>query len=175
MAVTTSIQSARASGATLRSTGASQPVSTALRSNGTSHATDAVHAPQYFRAARNSSQTRQPWHGVAFLVEAIILMMFLVATMAVFTNLLMGSQALSSNTHELTAAIVATANEAESFATHPSEGGTTATRDGFTITCTTEAIPQAGGMLYVAHLVTENAAGQEVYQLTTSKYVSEVS
>lgn len=135
---------------------------------------NAQRAPQYFRPSRATTRQRRTWHSMAFFVEAIILMIFLVATMAVFTNLLMGSQVRSAETRQLTNAIVATSNEAEAFAINPHEGTTVTSGDGFTITCTAEATPGKGGTLYSAQLITTNAQGAEIYRLSTSKYVSEV-
>ena len=133
-----------------------------------------TNAPQYFRPARAAARERQPWHGVAFFVEAIILMVFLVATMAVFTNLLVSSQVRGADTSVLTNAIVVTENEAEAFAAHPEAGTTTVKQGNLTITRTVEAVEGEGGTLYRAELVTTNQSGIQIYSLTTSKYVSEV-
>ena len=113
------------------------------------------------------------WHGMAFVIESLVLLVFLTASLAVFSVLLGTSHTTGASTRGLTTAVLAADNVAEQFAAAPSSVSAE-TIDGDNVVKTT-ITPQKmdGGTLYNATIgVYQNDA--ELYRMTTARYVSEV-
>ena len=116
----------------------------------------------------------------AFLVEALVLMAVLIASMAVFTLLF---------THSAVAAHQAKdQNAAEEFSSNPAAvaAGKTVGQgvaagdvsavddsDGLTVSCNVDSDVQGRGTLYTAHITVSDDSG-EVYALDVSRYESGV-
>jgi len=115
------------------------------------------------------------WAGAAFIIEAMLLLVFLIASVAVFTQLFAASIDRSARSENLTKAVTAAENTAERFAVDPSGTAGTYVVDNLTVVCESEGEDMAGGVLYHA-TITVYASGIEepVYTLATSSYESEV-
>ena len=99
-----------------------------------------------------------PWRGTAFLVEACVLLAFVVAAVAVFAALFLGAAREGERAERLTRAVVAARDAAERFVANGEDGSWEA------------------GELRVRVDVTEDdemagtdAEGELVYQLTTAR------
>ena len=126
-------------------------------------------------ARRMSTTSRySSWSGAAFIVEALILLMFLIAALAVLMQLFAGSARLASRSSQIERASIAASSAAERFSADPTGIETTAQDGDLTIGTDVTSEGTAAGTLYHARItVTEN--GDEVYTLTTARYVSKVS
>lgn len=129
---------------------------------------------QHRGAGQAGESGRATWPGTAFLVEALILLAFLVGALAVFMQLFGASAVRGAENGELAQAIVLASNSAEEFAADPQGAAAETTEDGFTVRCDVQPEKTAAGTLYHASITVESN-GDEVYQLETSRYVSEVA
>lgn len=125
---------------------------------------------------------RPSWSNTAFLVEALILLVVLIASMAVFTTLFSYSATRSADAGRLSSAAAIAQNAAEEFSSNPQavakhryvgEGEAKNGGDGFTVTCDVVESAQGAGTLYTAHIEVSDDQG-EAYALDASRYVSEV-
>lgn len=119
----------------------------------------------------------------AFMIEAMVLLVVLIACMAVFVQLFTRSLSTANSSSELTQAIVIAQNAAEEFSADPGavkdgadvgKGVTANGSDGFNVTCKVTDTATDTGTLYTAHITVSNDDG-EIYSLTSTRYVSEVS
>lgn len=148
------------------------------------------------RIRSTASEGRRPWHGAAFVVESLVLLAFLVASLAVVISLMGDAHARGQAADELSNAIIAASNSAEEFAADPAGAGDGDTAwyavvDGalvevganagdvggnaaYAVTCAVEREAQPAGTLYRAHIAVERE-GATVYELDTSRYVSDAA
>lgn len=132
---------------------------------------------------RRGAADRAVWPGAAFVVEALILLVFLAACLAVFMQLFGDANETGRQNVRLERAVEAASNRAERFAADPLAGmedSAGAGRlestvgegdDALTVTCdvTPEGLP--AGVLYRAEIGVWD--GDElVYDLTTARYVA---
>lgn len=129
-------------------------------------------------------------HGRAFIVEALVLVVFLMASLAVLTSLMVSSYERGAEANDLSYAVVMAANDAEMFAADPTghadngdgsyvptdaEAGTEATspssQNGLQLSRSVQQHPQEAGTLYEAH-ITVSRNDEVIYELDTSRYVS---
>lgn len=128
-------------------------------------------AARRLRAA--NQKPRSSWHGTAFIIEAIVLLAFLVGSVALFMQLFANASSKGAENENLAHAIVLASNSAERFAVEPTGvADETETEDGFQVTCTVTAEETGGGTLYRADIVV-SMGEDELYGLQTAKYVSE--
>lgn len=135
---------------------------------------------------RRGAADRAVWPGAAFVVEALILLVFLAACLAVFMQLFGDANETGRQNVRLERAVEAASNRAERFAADPLAGmedSAGAGRlestvgegdDALTVTCdvTPEGLP--AGVLYRAEIGVWD--GDElVYDLTTARYVAGAS
>lgn len=94
---------------------------------------------------------RPGWAGVAFIVEALVLVIFLAAAVAIFTRLFSGAAAQSDEALRLARAVAAAQSTAERFAADPESVYTVEEADGG-LTVVTEITrgETAAGTLYRA-------------------------
>ena len=115
------------------------------------------------------------WHGTAFVVEALVLLVFLAFALATFMQLFSAAHQRGVAEHELTQAVLLASNDAEQFAAAPQEGSTADTFDvngvTYLVTRSVAPAPQEGGTLYRAEIIVETE-GEQVYALNTARYVS---
>ena len=125
----------------------------------------------------------------AFLIEALMLMAVLIASMAVFTQLFTHSAVAAHQAEELTRATLLAQNAAEEFSSDAAQqlyeginigqgaavGNVSAVdgSDGLTVSCDVDSDAQGRGTLYTAHITVSDDSG-EVYALDASRYESGV-
>lgn len=129
-------------------------------------------------ATSPSQRKKATWTGTAFMVEALVLLFFLVASLAVFTQLFAYSANEAKQAGRLTQATAIAENAAEEFSVNPTavaQGkpvGQAAAQgaDGFTVSCDVSAETQAAGTFYTAHISVSDNEG-EAYALDAARYV----
>lgn len=127
------------------------------------------------RRNRTAQNLRSSWHGTAFIVEAIILLAFLVGSVALFMQLFSNASLKGTENENLAHAIVLASNSAERFSADPENASQETTADdGFRVTCSVAPEKTEGGTLYRADIVVSKN-GEDVYSLSTARYVSEVA
>lgn len=142
------------------------------------------------RLRHGSVHDRRPWHGSAFIVEALVLLVFLIASLAVLMQVIGGAHERGEDADRLSNAIILASNDAETFAADPTAGDLVTTyalvngeliveagndaperADRYDVTRTVQAQAQQTGTLYEAHIeVTSDDV--IVYQVDTARYVS---
>lgn len=115
---------------------------------------------------------RRSWHGAAFIVEALVLMVFLIASVTVTVQVMSASHEHGAKAAELSTAIVLASNAAEAFAADPASGDLTVTQDDYTLTRSVEREAQDAGTLYRAHIAVAHGS-ETIYELDTARYVSD--
>ena len=109
----------------------------------------------------------------AFTVEAIILLVFLVGALAVFTQLFARATTTSQQAAQLEQAVVLATDTAEQFSADPTSVAAKTTHDDLTVTCSVTQTQETGGTLYNANIVVSSSDSQ-VYSISTARYVSGV-
>lgn len=115
------------------------------------------------------------WKGAAFVVEALVLLVFLVAALAVFMTLFAGAAQRGRQDSALEQAVVIASNTAEQFSANPTGISASEQQGNFTVTCDVTPQKLGGGTLYQAKVHVLDSTGSEVYSLETSRYVSGVA
>ena len=123
-----------------------------------------------------------PWGAAAFLVESMLLLVFLAVAMAVFVQVFGLSIARASEGEDLSRAIEVASTTAERFAADPAKAEGTTEVDGMHVVCDVDEERRGHGTMYRAEIAVydfEDAAKEggfgPVYTVSTSKYVSEVT
>lgn len=138
-------------------------------------------------------------HSRAFIVESLVLLVFMMASLAILTSLMVSSYEKGTAASDLSYAVIMAANDAESFAADPvsyaqaakaeatstnptaaadvSAGASADTEaaieahEDFLLNRSVEEHAQEAGILYEAHIsVSHN--NEVLYELNTSRYVS---
>ena len=142
--------------------------------------------------ARRDVYEKSTWHGMAFKLEALLLLLFLVIAVVILTSVFSSSYIKGSQANELSQALsLATSgatNGAETFAADPTAAVSETTyyaekdsaitaadegdSDAYAVTRTTTAEKTTGGTLYQA-TISVNHHDREVYSLNTARYVSD--
>lgn len=140
------------------------------------HESRMLNAKSLNRMRRGAYITDSSWHGMAFLIEAVVLLAFIAVCITVFFRLFAYSKDISVTNRELSSAVMYASNTAEEFALSPATmDGYSNTEGDFVVTCSVEPEDTSTGTLYKASIVVSSAStGDELYTLTTSSYVSEV-
>ena len=130
---------------------------------------------------RDEHQGSPTWAGSAFIVEAILLLAFLVASSAVFVQLFSAASLRSDESSVMATAVAAASTTAERFAGDPKNVQETTEYDGLIVSCKTDSVKRAGGTMYHADITVYASGdapvgdGTVIYAVSTSTYVSEVS
>lgn len=125
-------------------------------------------------ASRN--KRRSNWSSTAFLVESLVLLLFLIACLAVFTQMFAHSWQASSDASRLSAACVVAQNAAEDFEANPQgvQNGAFDVNDAdgasFYVNRTVESEATAVGTMYTVHIAVSDDTG-EVYSLEAQRYM----
>ena len=124
--------------------------------------------------AARSGNRKAASHGIAFLIEALVILAFLVACMAVFTKLFAAAQLEGLAATHTSQAVICATNRAEQFSANPTNTDEVVTETGLRTVCEVEEIQRGAGVLYNATIIVydESAQGAEIYRLETSRYVS---
>lgn len=139
---------------------------------------------------------RASWHGTALLVEALVLLAFLVASLALFMQVFAQARGMGAEGSELAQAVAMASDLAEEFAADPAAEPDPLERDGLTASCAVATVTaddaghtdgQTGseaddapsgissggaGTLYRATILVTDGDGDEVYRLVTERYAS---
>ena len=119
------------------------------------------------------------WTSTAFMVEAIALLFFLVASVAVFTQLFASAANDSNQASRLASATVVAQNVAEEFSANPAavakgeEVGLGIAKEGtskFQVKCKVTKKKQSSGILYTAHITVSDDQGA-AYSLDADRFV----
>lgn len=129
-------------------------------------------------APRPNQRKKATWTGTAFMIEALVLLFFLIASLAVFTQLFAYSANEAKQAGRLTQATAIAENAAEEFSVNPAAvaqgkpvGQATAQgAEGFTVSCDVSTETQAAGTFYTAHISVSDSEG-EAYALDAARYV----
>lgn len=122
---------------------------------------------------------RSPWVSIAFMVESVLLLVFLAASFAVLTNVFVSSLncSIESRTHD--AAVIAASSVAERFAADPAGLEPEVMLGDLRVASKVTEEKRAGGSMYRAEIAVFDESGfgenEPVYLLATSSYRSEVS
>lgn len=141
-------------------------------------------------------RVRRSWSGSAFILEALVLLLCIAASLAVLITLFSQAYLRNGESAQMTEAIALASNAAESFAASPQDSVAVAPDGRYVAFCTVEAQPVDAGVIYhgsiavystedeaVAPLISadalEGAHGmpqgvEPIYALETSNYVSGV-
>lgn len=138
----------------------------------------------YKRTAAEGERIR--WSGAAVLVEAMLLLVFLIASLAVLVQMFATAVNCADESAQLTAAVAAASDMAEQFAADPTNIAEETNADGLLVVCDVKAEPRKAGTLYHAEISVYAAdadasagavtapAGDPVYSVSTSRFESEV-
>lgn len=126
-----------------------------------------------------SSSMRTSWASVAFMVESVLLLVFLVASLAILTQVFSSSLNQSVESRTADAATIAASSIAEHFAADPTDFAEEVVLGDLRITTTVTDEPRAGGVMHRAHIsvydISATGKVDPVYEIDTSNYESEAS
>lgn len=109
--------------------------------------------------------------GMAFLIEALVVLAFLMASLAVFVKLFTSAQLEGLGANNLSQAVILATNTAEVFSADPTGMQETVTEGDLIATCKVEEDKHNAGTLYNA-TITVTDGTNELYTLRTARYVS---
>lgn len=120
------------------------------------------------------NNVRPTWHGIAFIMEALVLLLFITICLAIFMRLFGNAEVIGEESSRLETAIVLAEDAAESFAADPEAigEGFTLYQKAYTVECSGTSRQGRAGKLYTCDIVV-CYKGEELYTLQTSRYVSE--
>ena len=107
---------------------------------------------------------------LAFIVEALVLLLFLVGSLAVITQLFALSANKANSSKHLEQAVIAAANAAERFSADPSNVEQTKMENGLAVTCSVNETALGYGTRYDVIITVFDESG-EVYSLQTARYM----
>ena len=134
--------------------------------------------------APDPSKSRSSWTGAAFLVESMLLLVFLIGSFAVFTQMFAKAIEQADESRAITVAVAAASNSAEQFAADPaSADGTSQTVvDGMVVQRQVTVQKRDHGTFYTADIMVykdassfTNGTAEPLYTIRTARYVSGVS
>lgn len=128
-------------------------------------------AAQRSAMAAKASNTRGR-RGMAFIIEALFLVVFLAACSAVFMQLLGLSGHMSEDSLQMNAAVRAATNAAEEFSYDPVSFEAPESGDDLQVLVDVQPERVGNGVLYHATIVVLDASDQEIYQLQTARFVA---
>lgn len=137
-------------------------------------------------SSRRHLHSRPAWSGAAFIVEAILLLAFLIGSLAVFTQMFALSMQKSAESQTLSQAVALASSTAERFAADPADAQGTELRDGLRVECQVTPEMTDTGTLYRAEIAVYDetdgaasaggvagAANEPIYSISTARYESE--
>lgn len=107
---------------------------------------------------------------LAFIVESLVLLVFLIASLAVIMQVLAASANKATESRQLEQAVILASNAAEKFSADPTGIEETTMAGELALTCTVDETSLAQGTRYTASIVVFNKSG-EIYRLSTARYV----
>lgn len=105
-------------------------------------------------AAEERRPTRQKaaWPGIAFIVEALLLLVFLAVCLAGFMRLFGESHRMAAESQQLEQALLLAQNRAEQFAADPAAAEGESVQGNLAVTCVVTPQETEGGTLYQAEI-----------------------
>lgn len=101
-------------------------------------------------SSRKVRFSQPSWGGVAFLVEAMLLLVVLIASLAVFTQLFGAAVDRGERSEQLSQAVAAVSSATEEFIANPSQAGGVWRQGDLVVSCQVEGEERAGGTLWHA-------------------------
>ena len=127
-------------------------------------------------ASVTEDESRSPWASIAFMVESILLLVFLAASLAVLTSVFSSSLSGSVESRTRDAAVIAASTVAERFAADPAGLEPETKLGDLRVASSVTSERRTGGTMYRADIAVYDASragGEEpVYTLSTSSYRS---
>lgn len=121
----------------------------------------------------SSSISHRATHkGMAFLVEALVVLAILMVSLAVFVRLFTSAQLEAVHAKNLSQAVVIATNRAEEFAADPTQVESSTEEGEFTVLCDVKPNPSKDGTLYDATIEVRKD-GETLYTLQTSRYLDD--
>lgn len=118
----------------------------------------------------NTSRARTSRRGMAFFIEALVVLFFLMLSLAVFVRLFSGAQIEGMQANKLSEAVLVATNRAEEFSANPTAVKDLAYEGDLMVSCDVEETKMASGILYEATITVSDESG-ELYVLETARYV----
>ncbi len=110
---------------------------------------------------RRASHVKSSWHGKAFLVEALVLLAFLVMSLAVLLTLFVNARLESAGGERLAQAVHLAQNAAEEFAANPTDAEALAiVQDGLAVSAQLTYEPHESGTLVRAVITVTEQSGE---------------
>lgn len=151
-------------------------------------------AVQQSKQAQGARFGNRSWKGTAFIIEALVLLIFVAGALAVLLSIFVQSYNVNERTQSETDAILLATNAAEAFSAAPAEGTFVAIEGDYVARNTVQAQSTSSGIMYQAHIEVYSLEGvnahagqtfnvnddvpidfdaaQPIYELTTARYVS---
>lgn len=120
--------------------------------------------------AQGVQSTRTGRRNVAFLIESMIVLALLMASMAVFVQIFSSAQLEGRGANRLSKAVVAATNCAETFSADPTSVPATAQDGDLTVLCDVDVEEHENGDLYNA-TITVKIQDEVLYTLHTARYL----
>lgn len=129
---------------------------------------------------------RRTWHGRAFILEILVIMLFIIVSIAVLAQIFALAKQENDDATSLSYAVIIAANEAEFFASNPTDNSVrnyqitnealetteSPAADSFSVLKNTNSVRTPAGTLYETNLevVRHN---QIIYSIASARYVSD--
>ena len=127
-------------------------------------------------ARKTQVKSHVTWTSAAFIVESILLLLFLVTSLGILTKVFAESLNSSIESRALDAATIAATSVAESFTANPTAVAESTEAGDLTVKCEVTDEALADGTMYHAHIAvydrTGARGGDAVYSVDTARYVS---
>ena len=122
-------------------------------------------------SSRRTPRTRPAWSGVALVIEAMLVLLFVAASLAILTQLFASATVRAEQGRLLAEAVSVATNEAERFAANPEDAAGTTEEGDLVVRCEVSERETGAGTLYDATITVYQADGREpIYVLETSRY-----
>lgn len=123
------------------------------------------------RLIRYRRSDRSTWPGIAFILESLLLLLFVSASLAVLMSLFVQADLLGEENVRRSEAIIVATNAAEAFAQDPSSVESAFDQDGYHVICDVSSQDTDAGTLSLAHIAV-SFEDTVLYELTTANYQS---
>ena len=118
----------------------------------------------------SSRHTNTSERNAGFLMEALLLLAFLIVALAIFAQLFAHASRMGERSRELNRAVLMATSAAEQFSADPTSAPDGIEGDGLSLSCAVSPEPAENGTLYRATIRVTNESGEEVYSLVSAKY-----
>ena len=114
---------------------------------------------------------RVVWHGAAFVMEALLLLFFLIVSLTIFMTLFSNATEMGEDNDRLASAVTLATNMAEQFTADPATSEGTYQSGDYIVTCQVTPDAMAGGTLYKAAIAVHRDDAV-IYTLEVDSYKS---